>query len=135
MVHAIICNLLKYCYRPVDKNIMISSINNSISGIQAALDLQSVSAGNIANVATDEFKSDVAVVEAEDNGGVTVTMTKNTEPGVVYDRGDGVEIESSNVDLASEITNQISSKSFLQANVAAVKTADEMLGSLLDILA
>ena len=114
---------------------MISSINNSISGIQAALDLQSVSAGNIANVATDEFKSDVAVVEAEDNGGVTVTMTKNTEPGVVYDRGDGVEIESSNVDLASEITNQISSKSFLQANVAAVKTADEMLGSLLDILA
>ena len=114
---------------------MISAFSNSVSGIQAALKLQSVSANNIANSSTDGFKSDVAVVEAEDNGGVKVTITKNTEPGVVHDRGDGAEIESSNVDIASEITNQISSKSFLQANVAAIKTTDEMLGSLLDILA
>lgn len=38
-------------------------------------------------------------------------------------------------DLAGEIVERIGAKVALQANVAVLKTADEMAGSLLDILA
>lgn len=39
------------------------------------------------------------------------------------------------VDLADEAVEQISAKAELQANVAVARTADEMLGSLLDLKA
>jgi len=113
---------------------MISALNSSVSGIQAALKLQSVSANNIANSCTDGFKSDLPVVEEADTG-VKVSLSKSAEQGLVHDRGDGVEVEASNVDIAGEMTGQINSKSLLKANTAAIKTTNEILGSLLDILA
>ena len=39
------------------------------------------------------------------------------------------------VNLAQEVVEQISAKSELKANVAVARTADEMLGALLDIRA
>ncbi|MBW3560653.1 MAG: flagellar hook protein FlgE [Proteobacteria bacterium] len=42
---------------------------------------------------------------------------------------------SEDVDLASEVVEQISAKSELKANVAVARTADEMLGAVLDIKA
>ena len=41
----------------------------------------------------------------------------------------------SETDLAKEMTNQIMAQSAKEVNVSAIKTADEMFGSLLDIKA
>lgn len=41
----------------------------------------------------------------------------------------------SETDLAKEMTNQIMAQSATEVNVSAIKTADEMFGSLLDIKA
>jgi flagellar basal-body rod protein FlgG len=42
-------------------------------------------------------------------------------------------LEGSNVELAKELTDQIVNKAVLGANVATIKTQDQMLGDLLDI--
>lgn len=44
-------------------------------------------------------------------------------------------VEGANVDLASEVVDMTLAKTAFSANVAVIKTADEMQGSLLDILA
>ncbi|MCA6286489.1 flagellar basal body rod C-terminal domain-containing protein [Phenylobacterium sp.] len=44
-------------------------------------------------------------------------------------------VEGANVDLASEFVNMTLAKTDLSANVAVIRTADEMQGALLDILA
>lgn len=43
-------------------------------------------------------------------------------------------LEGSNVDLGSEIVSQIVNRSFARANIAAIRTQDEMLGNVLDIM-
>jgi flagellar hook protein FlgE len=42
-------------------------------------------------------------------------------------------LEGSNVELASELTDQIVNKTALGANLASVKAQDRMLGELLDL--
>jgi flagellar basal-body rod protein FlgG len=42
-------------------------------------------------------------------------------------------LEGSNVELAREITDQIINKAVLGANIASIKTQDQMLGELLDL--
>jgi len=42
-------------------------------------------------------------------------------------------LEGSNVELAGEITDQIITRAMLRANVASIRTQDEMLGEILDI--
>ncbi|MDB5468574.1 MAG: protein of unknown function domain protein [Caulobacter sp.] len=41
----------------------------------------------------------------------------------------------SNVDLAKEVVEQVQAKTAFKANVAVIRTADEMTGVLLDMLA
>ena len=43
--------------------------------------------------------------------------------------------KNSNTDLAKEMTNQIVASGGTEVNASAIKTQDEMLGSLLDIKA
>jgi flagellar basal-body rod protein FlgG len=42
-------------------------------------------------------------------------------------------LEGSNVDLGSEIVSEIVNRAFARANIAALRTQDEMLGTLLDL--
>ena len=42
-------------------------------------------------------------------------------------------LESSNVDIAEEIVNQIVSKAAFKANASVIRTADELTGAILDI--
>ena len=44
-------------------------------------------------------------------------------------------VEGANVDLASEIVDMSLAKTDFSANIAVIRTADEMQGALLDILA
>ncbi len=114
---------------------MISPLYSAVSGINAAFKKQSASAHNVANSNTDGYKSLVASAQENENGGVKVTISKNTEPGAVYDNGYGKVAEYSNVNYARETVEQVSNKHLFAANVASLRTYEEMTESLIDILA
>ncbi len=114
---------------------MISPPNSSVSAIHAVFQMQAVSAHNVANSNTDGFKSSVASTQENKNGGVTVTVSQNTEPGAVYYKGNGEEAESSNVDYARERVSQINARTQLALNIAALKTYEEMYKSVIDMMA
>lgn len=114
---------------------MISSINSSLSGMQAAFKLQDNSANNVANIQSNGFKKDVSQVVENANGGVIVSLSRDSSPGPAYEASSGQEVEGSNVDLSQEMTAQISNKQMLSVNIAAFKTTDEMQKSILDIIA
>lgn len=114
---------------------MISPLYSSVSGINAAFKKQAVSAHNVANSNTDEYKSLVASAQEHENGGVEVTISKNTEPGAIYDNGYGKTAEYSNVDYAGEVIDQINARTLFAANLTSLKTYEEMSESLINILA
>lgn len=110
---------------------MIPAIYNSLSAIKAAVDLKNVSAHNVANTNTDGFKSTAASVIESDNGGVKVSLSRNSQAGTIYQRVDGTEVESSNVDIVDKTAGKINAMHLL----AALKTSSDMIGSIIDILA
>jgi flagellar basal-body rod protein FlgC len=112
---------------------MLSSVYASVSGIKAAFKMLDVSAHNTANMDTDGFKKETAKLE-ECDGGVVVNIGKDSSPGAMY-QSNGRLVESSNVNYADDAVSRIISKHYLSANIAAFKTADEMVESLLDIKA
>lgn len=107
---------------------------SSVSGIKAAFGIMGVSSHNTANLNTNGFKKQTSNLHEEIKGGVTHTIGKNTEPGAMYLDTDGNMVESSNVDIAEEVGSRIGAKHLLTANLNALKVADEMQKSLLDIL-
>lgn len=113
---------------------MVSSISSSLSGIKAAFELQNASAKNTANANTDGYKKDIVTLSETKDGGVETTTSKSDSPGYLYDKS-GNLVESSNVNYADEAVSQINAKHMLKANLAALKTADEMQESVIDILA
>jgi len=114
---------------------MISSIYNNISALQAYGKKMSVVSNNVANANTDEFKKSSAIlVEGKDNS-VTVDIRKSDQPGAIVTDFSGEERELSNVDLAEEIPQTIPTQRGYEANLKMIRSIDEMLGSVLDILA
>ena len=96
-----------------------------------------VTANNIANSNTDGFKKSRTILKEGNSGGVAPIVDQVDTPGPVKQISeDGVtrEVEASNVDLAEELTTSIVTQSAYDANLKTIQTADEMLGSLLDIV-
>ncbi len=114
---------------------MIPALGSSISGINAAFKMLDVSANNTANLNTDEFKAKRVIFNEGKSGGVSTNVKTNDNPGAYYLAENGSIAEGSNVNIAEEILNQIVARNFMDANVAAFKTADEMYQNILDILA
>ena len=116
---------------------MIASVNGSVSALQAYRTKLGVTAYNIANVNTEEFKKNRATVKEGLNGGVEVNIQSIDTPGYRYGRLEGdevVEKESSNVDLGEEIPEMMISHRSYQANLKTLQSYDDILGTLLDIL-
>ena len=100
------------------------NISSNISSITSHQSMMNTGANNIANVNTDGY------------------IPKNTK---MSDMGDSVKANTrtgsdsgskmSQTDLAKELTDQIITQDAVAVNVSAIKTQDEMLGSLLDIKA
>ncbi len=88
----------------------------NVSSIQAHTNFLVNNANNIANINTSDFKATDTTLGNE-NGGV-VAQSAKTNHGT---------------DLAKELTDQISIKDGIKANVEAVKTQDKVIGSLLDL--
>ncbi len=100
------------------------NISNNVSSIQAHQTMLNTSANNVANVNTDAFKpSDTRITEKQNS--VTAYNTKSDDNGSV----------KSQTDLTKEIPDQIVAQNATSLNVSAIKTQDEMFGTLLDIKA
>ena len=116
---------------------MTFALNAALSALGAYEKKLDVAANNIANVNTDGFKKSRAILQEADPSGVVVTISRVNTPGspILSADGTGEIRESSNVDLAEEIVDLHTTKYGFQANLRTLKTEDEMLGSLFDILA
>lgn len=100
------------------------NISNNLSSIVANQDLLNNSAHNIANANTNGFdRIDTRIVEQSKQSVQAVSETiENPNP-------------YSGTDLTKEITDQILSYHAVGANVVALKTQDEVAGTVLDIKA
>jgi flagellar hook protein FlgE len=115
---------------------MISAIHTALTALTAYAKQLDVSAHNVANVNTDGFKhSRTEFVEAQ-SGGVLPVVQKDDSagPAVLKDTAHGpAQVELSNVDLGQEAVSQIIAQRGFEANLQTLKTADAMLGSILDL--
>lgn len=116
---------------------MVGSISSSVSALQAFSKQIAVSANNVANVYSDDFKKSRAINSEGENGGVESVITKVNTPGPLVEdplSPTGELKELSNTDIAEEFVNQITAEQGFAANTKVIKTYDETIGSLLDIL-
>ena len=115
---------------------MVSAIHTALSGLTAYAKQMEVSAHNVANVNTDEFKKSRTEFVEADAGGVLPVVQKDDSagPAVLKDTAQGpAQVELSNVDLGEEAVSQIIAQRGFEANLRTLKTADAMLGAILDI--
>lgn len=116
---------------------MISGIHSSLSALHAFAKKQESIADNTANVNTDGFKKTRVTMDNQTNGAVAPQVQRINTPGpMVYEQGkDGYGlVEKSNVEISEEIPQAMLNRRFYQANIKSVQVADEMVGSLLDIV-
>jgi len=97
----------------------------ALSGLRAAGQVMRNSAHQVANVSTDGFEagsttlSDAAPgVRAQEQPGGRVQAKKN---------------QHSDVSLAHETVAQITAQTMYSANLASIKTEDEVLGTVIDL--
>lgn len=105
----------------------MSALNAFTAKVDAA-------AGNIANSQTPGYKAAKVTLKGDAGSGVVAEVSRDESQGplaVIGPGGDTVEL--SNVDLAGEMVGMIEAQRGFEANVKVIKTADEMLGTLLDI--
>jgi flagellar hook protein FlgE len=116
---------------------MTFSIQSTLSAIKAFGEKMGVTANNIANVETEEFKKSTATLVEDPKHNVEVEITQPDIPGpVVVDTTNGqfTQREMSNVDLAEEIPQTMIAQKGYEANLATLRTRDEMLKSIIDII-
>jgi len=116
---------------------MVQGIAASMTAIQAVAERFNRTGRNIANLNTDGYKADRVVFgEGPQPGTVQANVSVDLSPGPVRaeETEEGMElVEMSNVDLAKEMVNMMIDQRSIEANLKALKTADEMLGTIIDI--
>lgn len=116
---------------------MISALSNSMSALRAFGKKMGVIADNVANAHSEGFKKSRALLQEGDPGGVRAAITQVNTPGamVVDGEAEGMPVrELSNVHLEEEIPQVLLTEKLFAVNVKVVKTEEEMVGSVLDIL-
>ncbi len=115
---------------------MFAGTASALSGVQAGSRLLGVSAHNIANALTDDFKRTQATFQESSAGGVVVSLTQDQRPGPQFSTGDDPlsNRQGSNVDLAEELVHTLEVTRIIEANLASIRAQDNALGSLLDII-
>jgi flagellar hook protein FlgE len=116
---------------------MVTGINSNISALQAFSKQMSVSANNVANALSDDFKKSRAINTEGENNQVKTTITKIDTPGPLVEdptSETGELKELSNTDIATELVNQISIQHGFEANAKVIKSYDETMGSLIDMM-
>jgi flagellar hook protein FlgE len=116
---------------------MTGGISSSLTALTAFGTKLHVTANNVANANTKGFKySRVTPVEGVPQG-VRAVVERIGSPGpqvpVESSQGPAIE-ELSTVDLGQEMADMILSQRAFEANVHALRTQDEAVGTLLDII-
>lgn len=115
---------------------MFGAIHSALSGLAAFSTYLAVTAHNVANINTNGFKKSRTELVAMETGGVlpVVQKDKSAGPSILNNTGYGpAQLELSNVDLGEGTVNQILAQQGFEANISTLKTADDMLGTILDI--
>lgn len=123
-------------------------IENNLSALDAFAISQQVTANNIANVNTDEFKaSDVRLETGPEGQGVQVSEIRQDEtpgPAMPYtdmavsggnDPALSDVVEGSNTDYVRETLNMIQDENAYAVNVRAIQTQTELIGNFIDEMA
>ena len=113
------------------------SVQNNVSALQAFSRQIAVSSNNVANALSDDFKSSRAINTEGKNNQVTTQISRSEAPGPLVEdplKTDGSLKELSNTDIATELVQQIASQHGFEANAKTIKTYDETIGSLIDIV-
>ena len=100
------------------------NISNNVSSITAHQTTLNNSAHNVANVNTDKYVPIRTTINGDDS---SVSASSH--------KADDNTSKLSQTDLAKEFPDQIIADKATSVNVSAIKTQDEMFGSLLDIKA
>jgi len=98
-------------------------MSSNISSLMSNQTYMNNNAQNVANVNTDGYVPRNTTVSETQNGSTKANTTLATSNGS----------EKSQTNLSKELTDQISIEKIAASNVQAIRTQDEMLGSLLDI--
>ncbi len=120
----------------------------SVDAFQALSKSQNLTAHNLANINTDEYKTKRLDLETGPEGkGVRPSqIVEDQTPGPLIKRQEPaeneqgmmeqreVEVEASNTDLAREITRMIRDERAFEANAQVVRTYDHLAGNIIDIL-
>ena len=112
---------------------MSTAANIALTALQAFDRKSEVIANNVANVNTDRFKKNRATVEAVSPSGAKVTIEQVNTPGDSVTIGEA-QRESSNVNLEEELIALITNRHNYTANIKTVNAADQMQGTLINIL-
>jgi flagellar basal-body rod protein FlgC len=116
---------------------MISSVGSSQAALRAYSSQLNANANNIANVNSQEFKRQDAVINEDSNNQPTAQIRRDNTPGPVRQTisEDGMQKfqEMSNTDLAKEMTGMISAQNSYSANLKTMQTQSEMTGTIIDI--
>lgn len=126
----------------------VNALNTSVSALRANQLRLGVTANNVANVNTDEFKA--STVTSADNAyindigtGTRITSTyAPPRPGPLAVDTTGANqagtapagmVEQSNTELVNEMTNMMSARNAYGSNTVMGRTVDEMTQTLLDL--
>lgn len=100
-------------------------ISSNVSSILSNQTYMNNSASNVANANSDGYIPRTTTINEAQNGGTKANTTMAT----------GTSSKQSQTDLAKEITDQMAIEKITEVNIQAIRTQNDMLGSLLDIKA
>jgi flagellar basal-body rod protein FlgC len=116
---------------------MISSISSTLSALSAYGKRAGVTADNVANWQSEEFKKSQAIFTEGENKTVDVEVRRIDTPGPIVDEvkdGEVVQKVLSNVELAEEIPQTMVTQRGYEANLNTIAVQDETLKSIIDIV-
>lgn len=104
---------------------MLSSmLSSGLSGMRANQTALDISSHNVANAETQGFTPQQALFQQAVNSGVTVSVSQQGFTMAAQ--------EASSTDLTKEIVQSIQYKAGFDVNAKMVKTAEELLGTLIN---
>lgn len=115
---------------------MVSGIHIALSGLQSMTRRLGATGHNTANALSTGFKRQRVLSAEAAGGGVETTVETEAAPGlVVTDPATGETRELSNPNLAQDVIDLITSLRGAEANIQSLKAQDELIGSIIDIVA
>ncbi|MBR7777426.1 flagellar basal body protein [Undibacterium rugosum] len=107
-----------------------NALNSGLSGMRAAQTALDVSSHNIANMNTQGFKPQQIIQSENGTGGVSTAIRASATESA--ETANTSEIAASGTDAATEVVNSLRFRATFDLNAKMVKTADELLGTLVN---